>query len=71
MIVCTRIVTDSPASSKVHIISVKWTLPGEIISSIEVEVDASVLTGSGLRVELVSDHNWVVGCYIFLYSELS
>jgi hypothetical protein len=66
LIVCTR-VTAGTTSSKVQVINVDWTIPSEDNSVIDVLVDISVLNGDGLRVELVSSHNWIVGAYFFLF----
>jgi hypothetical protein len=66
LIVCTR-VTAGATSSKVEVINVDWTVPSEETGIIDVLVDNAVLLGDGLRVELVSSHNWIVGAYFFLF----
>jgi hypothetical protein len=67
LIVCTRIVVGTSSSSKVQVVNVDWQVPSKEISNLEETLDNAVTNGDGLRVELVSSHNWVVGTYIFIY----
>jgi hypothetical protein len=67
LLICTRVDVAGTSSSKVLVVPVDWLIESENRGYIEAVLENAVISGNGLRIELVSSHNWVVGAYVFLY----
>jgi hypothetical protein len=67
LLICTRVDVAGTSSSKVLVVPVDWVIESENRGHIETVLENAVISGNGLRIELVSSHNWVVGAYVFLY----
>jgi len=66
MLICTQIILDTSKSPKIQIINVDYTCEAGDKLNIK-EIASSLTGGDGIRIELVSSHNWVVGQFVFLF----
>jgi hypothetical protein len=67
-IIVTTIVLSGGASPKVQVIECNYTsISGEQLVMIE-EVPSTYVNTDGIRIELVSDHNWVVGQFVYIFN---